>query len=239
MDKGDSKSSREIKSENDEIDLLELIGIIWVHKWWIVGITGVAAVAVVMYVIFSSSALTAGSESIEKYRSTAVILVNEASGVGIPFSMYEGRFDISSLLNSTSLLVSYGTLAEELLNETSMHNELAKIYNLSGGALVGGNMETKYDKASGLVRISYTSNDPVKAKEAAEGAYKLLQARFESFITDYAMEERKILEKKLEETREEFLNLEYKIRSFQIEHGLSGIPDAELNKNLLTEEFEL
>lgn len=121
----------------------------WVHKWWIIGITGVAAVAVVMYIIFSSSIVIADRENTEKYTSTAVVLVNEAFGIGIPFSMHEGRFDISSLLNSASLPISYGTLAEELLNETVMHNELAKIYKLSSGALVGENMETKYDKASG------------------------------------------------------------------------------------------
>lgn len=54
------------------------------------------------------------------------------------------------------------------------------------------------------------------------------------------MEERKILEKKLEKTREVLVDLEYKIRSFQIEHGLSGASDVEYRvKNLPKEEFEL
>ncbi len=226
MEKEINKSSHETQSEEDEIDLLELIGIMWVHKWWIAGITGLAAVAVILYVVVFSSTLIADKESIKTYTSTAIVLVNEASGVGIPFSMYEGRFDISSLLNSTSLLVSYGTLAENLLNEASMYNELVKKYNTS----TAGNLDAIYDKVSGLLRISCTSDNPEKAKELAEGAYKLVQARFKSFITDFAMEERKILENKLEETRKEFLTLEY---------NLSQFSDEKLTKNLSKEEFEL
>ncbi len=240
MEKNNSKSElpvnsafHEKRNEDDEIDLLELIGIIWVHKWWIVGITGLAAVAVIMYVIISSSTLLVNKENIKKYTSTAVVLVNEAAGAGIPFSMYEGRFDISSLLNSTSMLISYGTLAEELLNEKSMLNILANKYNL-----VGVNLETKYDKKSGLLRISSTSNDPVKAKEVANGAYKLIQTKFESIITYYATEERKILETRLEETRELLLDLEYKIGTFRIEHSVLDASDAELVKNLPKKEFE-
>ncbi|MEA1911368.1 MAG: Wzz/FepE/Etk N-terminal domain-containing protein [Spirochaetota bacterium] len=182
MDKNGAKFSPEIKSEDDEIDLLELIGIMWVYKWWIAGITGLAAAAVILYTIFFSTAVT-DSENIKTYTSTAVVLVNEASGVGIPFSMYEGRFDISSLLNSTSLLTSYGALAE--------------------------------------------------------GAYNLLQEKFEFLITDYAAEERKILEKKLRETREEFISLEYKISEFQIEYGLLGASDREAAKNLPKEKWNV
>ena len=78
-----ANSSKEIRVEDDEIDLLELIGIMWVHKWWIIGITGFAAVVAILYTIFSSSAFSANWKPVEKYTSTAVVLVNEASGVGI------------------------------------------------------------------------------------------------------------------------------------------------------------
>ncbi len=94
-----------------------------------------------------------------------------------------------------------------------------EFYNLTGIDPVEGSLKAEYDKISGLLRISYTSNDPVKAKEVSIEAYKLIQSRFESLVVDYAMEEKKILEKKLEETREALLTLEYKIRLFQNEHG--------------------
>jgi len=54
---------RVLKNEEDEIDLLELIGIMWVHKWWIIGITGFAAVVVVLYVLFFPSMGVNGNEN--------------------------------------------------------------------------------------------------------------------------------------------------------------------------------
>ena len=229
---------RILKNEEDEIDLLELIGIMWVHKLWIIGITGFAAVAAVLYVFFLPSMGLNGKDNIKKYTATAIVLVDEASGTGIPFSMYEGSFDISSLIKSASSLMSYGSLAEELINDSSFHNKLAKAYNSSGMDSITGNLSAEYDKDSGLLRISYTSNDPAKAKEVLLEAYKLIQAEFKSLITDSPMAEKKLLEKKLKEAREKLLNLEYKMNLFQNEHGSMHISDTGVPGNLSKNEFE-
>jgi hypothetical protein len=210
----------------------------WVNKWWIVGITGFAAVAVVLYILLTSSIGLVGKENITRYTATTIVLVDEASGAGIPFSMYEGRYYISSLPNSSSLPVSYGNLAKELINESSFLIELEKAYNLPGLDPVGGILKAEYDKVSGLLRISYTANDPVKAKELSIEAYKLIQIRFASLVTDYAMEEKKVLEKKLEETRETLLSLEYKINLFQKEYGSLLTSDTGVPKNLSKNDFE-
>jgi len=229
---------RVLKNEEDEIDLLELIGIMWVHKWWIIGITSFAAVVVVLYVLFFPSMGVKGNEKIKKYTATATVLVNEASGTGIPFSMYKGSFDFSPLIKSASSLISYGSLAEELINDSSFYDKLEKAYNSSGMDFVMGNLSAEYDNDSGLLRISYTSNDPVKTKEVLLEAYKLIQAEFKYLITNNPMAEKKVLEKKLEEAREKLLNLEYKMDLFQKEHGSILSSDTRIPGNLSKNEFE-
>ena len=234
MDNNNSNTAMGINSEEDEIDLLELIGIMWVHKWWIIGITGFAAVASIIYVFIFPAVFAPGKENIEKYKSTTIILVNENARGGFPFSIYQGLFDISSSLNTKTLQISYGNLAVEVLNEKSINIKLAEKYDL-----LRVKLEAEYDKNIGLLRISYTSNDPLKAKEISLEAYKLLQIKFKSLISNNAIEEIRILETKLEETRKELLNLEYKILAFQNEHGIVNSSDGEVVKYLLKEEFEL
>lgn len=237
MDKSNCKTdlpakniSQVSRGEEDEIDLLELIGIMWVHKWWIIGITGFAALAVIIYTIFSSSAFTSNWRPAEKYTSTAVVLVNEASGRGSLESLFEGRTNVSSLLKSSSLLISYGVLAEEILNESSTRNELLRYFEDSELELSEGNLSAEYDDETGLLRISYTSTNSVRAKEAANSAYKFIQNRFNNSFNNNLGEEIKNLEKKLEEVKTEFLRLEYRLGDFQKLYGdaLSKLSESDI-----------
>src|SRR6056297_628271 len=117
--------------EDDEIDLLELVGVLLRYKWLIIGLTGLAAVGVVVYSIISLSLPADKSPLPNQYKASAVILINQDSGSGLSSIISSsGLGGLAGLAGVSGGGGGKGQLAVKLLGSRSIIDEIADEFDI-------------------------------------------------------------------------------------------------------------
>lgn len=143
--KGEHVSARSGAPEDDEIDLRELVGVLWAEKWLIVACTSVAILASVIY------ALTAT----ERFRAEAVLmaaetrqasnpLLSQLGGAAALIGINVGAQDGGDVNNAIAVLQS-----REFINQfITDHNVLIPLFAGTWSRDVGSGIDTGvYDPA--------------------------------------------------------------------------------------------
>ena len=116
--------------EEDEIDLLELFGVLFKYKLFIIAVTLIAAFGVVVYSILSLKLPPEKSFLPNKYRGQALILVHETQQGGLSSIVASSGLGSLASLAGVSTGQSYGELAVKLLKSKSLLDRIVEEYNI-------------------------------------------------------------------------------------------------------------
>jgi len=248
-----------VEIEEDEIDLLELLGVLVKYKWMIILITFIGAVGVFLYVFVSIKLPPEKSYLPNLYKSTAQLLINEEQSSS--FALPSGVSGLASLAGlSVGGKGGYGPLAVELAKSNPIIDvivkdfKIIKRYNIkdypqySSRKAVLSRLDVKYDEDTRILKITYKDWDPAFSRDVVNRIVKLLDDRFAGIGINKNLNQKKLLEEKLVTINIEITRLETKIKDFQKKYGVLQIQDlaaeqlstlAQLKSQLILKELEI
>jgi len=241
MENGKTKDSipANDNSPEDEIDLLELLGVMWVNKWWIIGITGVTAVAAVLF-LFLPSLGTGSPVPPVKYSATSLLIVNENSSLFTPHTT--GSDTGMNSLDLKSLWERYGTLAVNILKDGNIIDTLNSETDGSNYTVIPEDLSVTYTKNSGILTVEYTSPDSGFARKTVEKVASLLNDTISRVVSEEFKLERSALNEQVEKARKSLISSEMKLRLFEKTQRLSWGEDPDpvrFTESELTEYISL
>ena len=246
--------------EEDEIDLLELVGVLLRYKWLIIGLTGLAAVGVVLYSIISLSLPADKSPLPNQYKASALILINEDSGSSLSSMISSSGLSGLAGMAGVSGGGGSGQLAVKLLNSRSTLDEIADAfdirerYNIQENPIgktrsaIKGHASFEFESETSTVVISYEETDPEFARDVVNKFVEILEQRFESLGTSRNVRKKNLLEDKLAEVKGQIDSLATEIQEFQSKYGTLDVKalaqeqitmSAQLRSQLILKDVEL
>src|SRR6056297_445824 len=246
--------------EEDEIDLLELVGVLLRYKWLIIGLTGLAAVGVVLYSIISLSLPADKSPLPNQYKASALILINEDSGSSLSSMISSSGLSGLAGMAGVSGGGGSGQLAVKLLNSRSTLDEIADAfdirerYNIQENPIgktrsaIKGHASFEFESETSTVVISYEETDPEFARDVVNKFVEILEQRFESLGTSRNVRKKNLLEDKLAEVKKQIDSLAIEIQEFQSRYGTLDVRalaqeqitmSAQLRSQLILKDVEL
>jgi tyrosine-protein kinase Etk/Wzc len=218
-------------TESDDINLLELFGVLLLYKWMIIILTTSFAIAAIGYALVSMTLPPEKSYLPDVYEPTAMILINEEDTGGLSSVLASTGLDDLASFARVSSGSSYGKLAEQLTKtRTSLdivisEYEIADRYGVTSH-IVGRSrlallehLSVKYDAGTSLLTIGYEDYDPEFAKSVVNRLVELLDDRFAYIGGNKNLARKNLLELKLAEVEAEITSLETQVQRFQREHG--------------------
>ncbi len=230
--------------EEDEIDLLELWGVLWQGRWFI----GLLALLSTLTAVFVSLQMT------DIYKSTAVLQPTEsqqgglgklaglAANLPIPVNLPGGEGksqSIMAFLESRNiqerLITRYDLLprlypdqwepetGQWMVEDPDERPTLAKALQRNA---VAKKMETSQNDKNGLITVGWESDDPVFAKSMVERIINEAKDYLENEYETDAQREREFVELQLAKAKQELEYWERQVPSQQV-------PQAEIQRELL------
>ena len=216
--------------DNDEVDILELFGVILKYKWFIIIVTFIAAAAIVAFSIFTIKLQPDKSPMPNMYKPSALILINEESSGAASFLSSSGLGALAGLAG-VSGGSSYGALAEKIIRSKSTIDDIVSEFNViqryeiekspigNSRKEVNGNLGVDYDAETSTLSISYEDYDPEYARNIVNRIVEILVERFSAIGSNKNLTRKELLEQKLAEVEVEIAKLESSIQQFQEKHG--------------------
>jgi len=220
----------------DEIDLLDLIGVLFKHKWLIISMTGAAALFILIYSILSLKLPPDKSFLPNLYTPKSLVKINEASSSGGLSSMLDssGLGSLAALAGVGSGGSSNSALAEKLAKSNTMIDILAREFDL---ARVYETKESKFpvtelrdiikkkltlepDEETGTIEIGYEDIDRDLATSIVNRAVELLDHEFSKIDRISNKSQKELLEQKLVDVEAQIKDLEKQYVTFQNKYGI-------------------
>jgi tyrosine-protein kinase Etk/Wzc len=246
---------------NTEQTLLEgfihYASILLKYKWMIVIITVLTTVAVAALLFITIILPPEKSPLPNKYRSQAVLLVQEEQGGG-GLGAIVASMGLSIPGRSASM--DYGEIALMVLQSKIILDPLVEEFDIvrkykieksirtaSRQALLD-RTEVNYQGSTGALTISFEDTDPVLARDMVNRMVELLDEWFLLRGGTRKLKEKELLEKKLQEISIEISRLEAQVQDFQKKHGLITVEElaesqatllADLRSQLVLQELEI
>lgn len=221
----------------DEVDLVDLIGVLWRRKWLILGLPFLAGLALVTFHLISTRLPPEQSPAPDVYTPQALALLHtEFDPLGGRAAT--GLHTMTSLFAGGSLGVAHPAgLAMRLARSDSFVDVIAQEFNFlerydfSGhGAprhaareMIRGKLRLSYDEATGVLEIGYTDVDRQLATSITNRVTELLDARMASIGSVRERTRMELIEQKLVEVEREVERLETQIAAFQARHGVLDV----------------
>ncbi len=252
-------SDAQSAGNNDEIDLLELFGVLLRFKWLIIAITGVAGVVIVVFSILSIKLPPQDSPLPNMYKPSALILINEERSGAASLLSSENLGGLASLAG-VSGGSSYGSLAEKIVRSKStvdiivdefdviQRYEIEKYPVGNSRKVVNENLGVEYDSETSTLTVSYEDYDPVYARDIVNRIVAILADRFSAIGSNKNLTRKQLLEQKLAEVEVEIARLESNIQQFQEKHGALDVESlareqvaalADLKSQLILKDMEI
>ena len=254
------EENKTLIQEEDEIDLLELFGVLFRYKFLIIIATIIAAIAALAFSIISIKLPPEKSPLPNKYKAKALILINEQDGGGLPSILSSSQLGPLAMMASVSSGSSYGDLAIKLLNSKSILDKIIEKYNLverykieeyfkaNSRAKLLDNSDFDYEERNNTVAISFEDYDAVFATDVTNSMIELLDQRFSTIGGNRNLTQKSLLENKLADVLAEMVKVETLIMDFQEKHGVLTVEAlateqittlAELRSRLILKEMEI
>jgi uncharacterized protein involved in exopolysaccharide biosynthesis len=247
-------------SDEDEIDLLSLFGILYRYRLLIIVLTLVAAVAAFLFSVVSLMLPPEKSYLPNRYRGQALILIQAKESSSISSMLSSSSLGSLAGLAGIESGSSYGELAVKLLRSKSILDPIIGKYNLierydiekyikaNSRKELLENSRFEYDSNTNTVAISFEDYDPEFARDVTNSMVDLLDQRFAGIGGNRNITRKNLLEAKLVDVTAEMAALEARIRDFQEKHGVLTVEElataqisalAELRSKLILKEMEI
>ncbi len=223
--------------EEDTISLLDLIAVLFRHKWLIVGTTFLAAAGVLVYSIISLVLPPEESPLPNYYAAEAEVLINEESSTNLRSVL--GNSELSGLAGLAGIGggggTSNGELAMSLLESRSVLDQLVDEFNIieryeieespkaRSRQVIRDMITSEIDAATGILSISVQHIDPEFARDVANRVVEILNRRFQELGVDQNRSRANLLEDKIGEVNQEISRLEAEIGDFQRQYGAFNV----------------
>ena len=251
-------NNKSINIEDDEIDLLELLGVLLRYKWKIFFSTLAAAIGVLVFAVVSIIMPPEKSYLPNLYSSTTKLLINDdSSGSMLPSNL-------SGLASMAGISVgggsSYGNLAVDLASSNPVVDILVDEFDVidrydikkspqySSRIAIRERLSVKLDEDTDILSISYQDWEPVFSQKVVNRVVELLDDRFASIGVNRNLNQKSLLEEKLVTVNTEIFGLEAEVKAFQEEYGVLNLEQlatiqvsslAELKSQLILKELEI
>ncbi len=217
-------------TEKDEISLIDLLAVLFRYKWMIIITTGLAAIIILVYSVVSLKLPPEKSYLPNKYRSEALMLINdsssEAGGLSQALSA-SGLGGMASLMgvNVSGGGQSYSKLAIFLAGSNSFLDsviqkfDLIKRYNITKNPKANSRkalserISADFSNETGVFKISFEDIDPEFAKEVVLFCVDYYEKKFFSLGLDKDLIEKENVETALNSCTEEIENISKQIHS--------------------------
>lgn len=253
------KISSEMLDITEELDLLELFGVLLRYKWLITILTTMAAVMIVGFSILTIKLPPERSPMPNVYKPSALILINEESSGASTLLSSSGLGGLASFAG-VSGGSSYGLLAEKIVRSKSTLDIIINEFNViqryeidkypigNSRNLINGNLTVNYEPDTATLTISYEDYDPVYARDIVNRIVEILTERFSAIGSNKNLTRKQLLEQKLAEVDVEIAQLESSIQRFQERHGALDVESlakeqvsalADLKSQLILKDMEI
>lgn len=248
--------------EDDEIDLLELFGVIWKRKAFIISCTVAAAVLAVAFSIFTLVLPPEVNPLPTVYTPHALMLVNDEDAVGGLSSMIasSGLGSLASMAGISAGGGGYGQLAVKLAASKTVLDIISEEFGIveryrikksvvsNARKAIQEHLSVEYDEETTTISISYEDYDPGFARDLVNRMVELLDKRFANIGGNKNRTQMLLLEEKLADVRAEMTTIEAEIQAFQTRHGVLDVQSlaaeqitvlAQLRSQLILKEMEI
>jgi uncharacterized protein involved in exopolysaccharide biosynthesis len=211
-------------SQDEELDLLDLMSVLLQRKKIIIGITTLIAVFVATYAFFSMVLSPETSYLPNEYTPKAEMLINDSSSAGGGLSSMLSSSGLGGLASLAGVSVpsasTYSSLAVYLAGTNSFLDELIDTFDLTTRYKIKKSIKTEtrtalkkelsvsFDDESGVLSIAFTDIDPVFAQSVVNHAVKYMEERFYALGLDKNLQKKENLEKNIANAFEEIRRLE-------------------------------
>lgn len=223
----------ERRYEEDEISLIDLVAVLWKHRWLIICITLIAAASVVAYSIYTLKMPPERSPMPNQYTAEALVMVNGPDrGGGLQSAISQsGLGGLANIAGVSAGGQSFGQLAVVLLEGKTTLDTIADEFDIAeryeitedvranSRKAIRSHASFQFESETGTLTISYESIDPEFSRDVANRFVEILQNRFEFINTGQASRRRDLLEEKLTEVEAEVERLANQVQEFQSRYG--------------------
>ena len=246
--------------QDDEIDLLELLGVLFRYKWFIITITFLSVLGIVGFSLITLKFPPEKNPLPNVYKPSALILINEESSGGAAALLSSSGLGDLAGLAGVSTGSSYGQLAEKLIKSKSTLDIIVDEFNVAQKYnvkkfVVGNSRKTliehlsiNYEAETSTLSIAYEDYDPIYARDIVNRLVELLDERFASIGGNKNLTRKNLLEQNLAKVEVEIAGYEAEIQRFQQEHGTLDVESlareqvtamAQLRSQLILEDMEI
>ncbi|OQY35504.1 MAG: hypothetical protein B6241_00970 [Spirochaetaceae bacterium 4572_59] len=239
--------------DEDEIDLLDLIGVLFKHKWLIIGMSGFSALFIIIYSIVSLKLPADKSYLPNTFKPYSTVMINDSSSGGGLSSMLDssGLGSLAALAGVSGGGSSNSALAEKLAGSNTFLDilagefNLAEVYDTSESKfpltdlrkMIKENLRLEADEATGTMTIGYEDINPELATKIANKMVELLENEFSRIDRDSNTSQKALLEQKIQDVKWEIDRLQKEYLAFQSRYNIVDLET--LAEGLTTQVLEI
>lgn len=209
MEQSGEQRMQTYQEEFMEIDLKEVISLLWHRKWLIIGLVVVAVIA--SYFI--------SKEMTPIYETSTLLMVKEESGVQdlFPeqFSLFTGK---ANKVDTYAEILKSRRITGRVIKEMDLQNEeTGKL--ISSGSLQQA-ITVGRGKQTNLITITVTYPDPVAARDIANKLVEVFKEENQNMNRSDLRSASKFISSQVAEVRKSLSQLEQKLLNYKQEHGV-------------------
>lgn len=190
----------------DEIDLLDLVKVVWRARWTIVAVTIIAVIA--------ASAFTLTKERV--YESRAVFAIQKQTvptGMGGSNEAQQSFGVLAGMLNSRQL-------AETVVDSLALTDVWEHSRRDRAVKQLRNNLSIQVNASDSIITISFEDTDPVLARDIVASYVNLFEAQTHDLTAADAEHSVKVTGERLAEAEVELAEAEDALRRFQESYGI-------------------
>ncbi|MBI9102910.1 MAG: hypothetical protein JEY99_10875 [Spirochaetales bacterium] len=230
---------KEIKEQNDredEIDLLDLIGVLVRHKWLIIATTAAAAILILVFSVISLKLPADKSYLPNLYKPGSTVKINESSS-GSGLSSLLNSSDLGALSGLVGMSGSGGSsnsaLAIKLAEGRTLIDRLAEEFNLMEvyeidsdfpvtdlRKIIRENLAIEEESETGTLNITYEDIDRELATKIVNRLVFFLEEQFSEIDKTSNYSQRDLLEKQIVDVEVQIRMYQERILQFQDDNNV-------------------
>lgn len=238
--------SEEVKKQEEEISLLDLLAVMLKYKKLIIGVTIAGALLSVIISIISIILPPEKSFLPNQYAPQAQMLINDDSSSGSSaLSSLSSVASLAGISLGSGSGVSNSALATYLVNSNTIQDAVINKFNFieawkitksplfNSRKMLKEKLSCNYDTDSCIFTISFLDIDPKLGQEVVNYVVELLEKRFKELGVDKNQLEKTNLEENINYAYDQIITLQKQLE--EIESSVSNVMNPFAAPNVVTE----